>query len=153
MGGSLNYRSAVRRTIKTSRALQCWQCHVHDCSINERNARTQDGRGQNPWSVHSGRLGASITANRGFVAGRPRDGSHSSIFRRIAQRWVPEGCGPEALANIGFHWPLPSSHALRVLHPFGSGRRQPFEVFVSGQNYSGPDRWIDPFGGVWARRR
>src|SRR5207248_3274630 len=66
------------------RSLQSWQCHVDDGAVNEHHARTEDGRGQNPRSVHSSRLGASITANRGLVAGRPRDSGHSSIVRRIA---------------------------------------------------------------------
>jgi len=28
--------------------LQSWQFHVYNCSVNERHARTQNGRGQNP---------------------------------------------------------------------------------------------------------
>ena len=57
--------------------LQRRQRHVHDRAVNERHARTEDGRGQNPGAVRCRRALARAGENRGFVARRSGDGGHS----------------------------------------------------------------------------
>jgi hypothetical protein len=65
--------------------LQSRQGYVYDCAVDERHTRAEDRRGQNPWSIHSGGVRASTATDCGFVAGRPGNTGHPSIFRRIAR--------------------------------------------------------------------
>ena len=66
--------------------LQRRQRHVHHRAIDERHARTEDGRRQNPAAVRGSRLLAGTGEYRGFIAGRSGDGWPYSILRGNRKR-------------------------------------------------------------------
>ena len=49
--------------------LQSREGNVYDRAVDERHTRAEDRRGQNPWSVYSGRLRASTAADCSFIQG------------------------------------------------------------------------------------